>query len=202
MYRARRRLARTARRTATGVWCARCVAAAQWRRRRWRTPGELDEKGRGGPALSPCGSRGEKSSTSCRGAGGTERAGRGAAGPYPPGARPPVRDVWRAGDCGAPLLSIVLRGPSGRRPRAAPWPAIAAILVIARSCEPASDCTLPGSVSPQSAGRSWACRPSASTMTGCTARRPRPPHKQALETDLKERLGACSISTMSCCCMM
>ena len=86
----------------------------------------------------------------------------------------------------------------------APWPAIAAILVIARLCEPASELHIAEDRYRRAAlddllGR----RPNASTMTGCTARstvccrtsKPwRPTSRSAWER--------CSISTMSCCCMM
>ncbi len=83
----------------------------------------------------------------------------------------------------------------------APLPAIAAILVIARLCEPASELHI---------AEDWYRRTALDDLLGVPAERVNYdrlyraldrllPHKQALETHLKERLGRCSISTMSCC---
>ena len=98
-----------------------------------------------------------------------------------------------AGGCGAPLLSIVSARTvwSNGRERA-PWPAIAAILVIARLCEPASELHI---------AEDWYRRTALDDLLGAPAERINddrlyraldrlPPHKQALETHLKERLGA------------
>ena len=74
----------------------------------------------------------------------------------------------------------------------APWPAIAAILVIARLCEPASELHI---------AEDWYRRTALDDLLGVPAERVNDdrlyraldrllPHKQALETHLKERLGA------------
>ena len=74
----------------------------------------------------------------------------------------------------------------------APWPAIAAILVIARLCEPASELHI---------AEDWYRRTALDDLLGVPAERINDdrlyraldrllPHKQALETHLKERLGA------------
>ena len=74
----------------------------------------------------------------------------------------------------------------------APWPAIAAILVIARLCEPASELHI---------AEDWYRRTALDDLLGAPAERINDdrlyraldrllPHKQALETHLKERLGA------------
>ncbi len=74
----------------------------------------------------------------------------------------------------------------------APWPAIAAILVIARLCEPASELHI---------AEDWYRRTALDDLLGVPAARVNDdrlyraldrllPHKQALETHLKERLGA------------
>ena len=74
----------------------------------------------------------------------------------------------------------------------APWPAIAAILVIARLCEPASELHI---------AEDWYRRMALDDLLGVPAERVNDdrlyraldrllPHKQALETHLKERLGA------------
>ena len=74
----------------------------------------------------------------------------------------------------------------------APWPAIAAILVIARLCEPASELHI---------AEDWYRRTALADFLGAPAERINDdrlyraldrllPHKQALETHLKERLGA------------
>ena len=74
----------------------------------------------------------------------------------------------------------------------APWPAIAAILVIARLCEPASELHI---------AEDWYRRTALDDLLGVPAERVTDdrlyraldrllPHKQALETHLKERLGA------------
>ena len=74
----------------------------------------------------------------------------------------------------------------------APWPAIAAILVIARLCEPASELHI---------AEDWYRRTALDDLLGAPAERVNDdrlyraldrllPHKQALETHLKERLGA------------
>src|SRR5208283_284157 len=73
----------------------------------------------------------------------------------------------------------------------APWPAIAAILVIARMCEPASELRI---------AEDWYRRTALDDLLGVPAERVNDdrlyraldrllPHKQALETRLKERLG-------------
>ena len=74
----------------------------------------------------------------------------------------------------------------------APWPAVAAILVIARLCEPASELHI---------AEDWYRRTALDDLLGAAAERINDdrlyraldrllPHKQALETHLKERLGA------------
>jgi transposase len=74
----------------------------------------------------------------------------------------------------------------------APWPAIAAILVIARLCEPASELHI---------AEDWYRRTALDDLLGVPAERVNDdrlyraldrllPHQQALETHLKERLGA------------
>ena len=74
----------------------------------------------------------------------------------------------------------------------APWPAIAAILVIARLCEPASELHV---------AEDWYRRTALDDLLGVPAERVNDdrlyraldrllPHQQALETHLKERLGA------------
>jgi hypothetical protein len=74
----------------------------------------------------------------------------------------------------------------------APWPAIAAILVIARLCEPASELHI---------AEDWYRRTALDDLLGVPPERVNDdrlyraldrllPHKQALETHLKERLGA------------
>ena len=74
----------------------------------------------------------------------------------------------------------------------APWPAIAAILVIARLCEPASELHI---------AEDWYRRTALDDLLGVPAERVNDdrlyraldrllPHKQALEAHLKERLGA------------
>jgi transposase len=74
----------------------------------------------------------------------------------------------------------------------APWPAIAAILVIARLCEPSSELHI---------AEDWYRRTALDDLLGVPAERVNDdrlyraldhllPHKQALETHLKERLGA------------
>ena len=74
----------------------------------------------------------------------------------------------------------------------APWPAIVAILVIARLCEPASELHI---------AEDWYRRTALDDLLGVPAERVNDdrlyraldrllPHKQALETHLKERLGA------------
>ncbi len=74
----------------------------------------------------------------------------------------------------------------------APWPAIAAILVIARLCEPASELHI---------AEDWYRRTALDDLLGVPAERVNDdrlyraldrllPHKHALETHLKERLGA------------
>src|SRR5271157_3425890 len=74
----------------------------------------------------------------------------------------------------------------------APWPAIAAILVIARLCEPASELHI---------AEDWYRRTALDDLLGVPAERINDdrlyraldrllPHKQALEAHLKERLGA------------
>ena len=82
-----------------------------------------------------------------------------------------------------------------------PWPAIAAILVIARLCEPSSELHIAEDWYRRTAlDDLLGGRPSGSTMTGCTARsticcrtsKPwRPTSRSAWER--------CSISTMICC---
>jgi len=73
-----------------------------------------------------------------------------------------------------------------------PWPAIAAILVIARLCEPASELHI---------AEDWYRRTALDDLLGVPAERVNDdrlyraldhllPHKEALETHLKERLGA------------
>src|SRR5271167_4092639 len=73
-----------------------------------------------------------------------------------------------------------------------PWPAIAAILVIARLCEPSSELHI---------AEDWYRRTALDDLLGVPAERVNDdrlyraldrllPHKQALETHLKERLGA------------
>ena len=73
----------------------------------------------------------------------------------------------------------------------APWPAVAAILVIARLCEPASELHI---------AEDWYRRTALDDLLGVPAERVNDdrlyraldrllPHKQALETHLKERLG-------------
>ena len=98
-----------------------------------------------------------------------------------------------AGGCGAPLLSIVsARTVWSKAASRAPWPAIAAILVIARLCEPASELHI---------AEDRYRRTALDDLLGAPAERVDddrlyraldrlPPHKQALETHLKERLGA------------
>ena len=74
----------------------------------------------------------------------------------------------------------------------APWPAIAAFLVIARLCEPSSELHI---------AEDWYRRTALDDLLGVPAERVNDdrlyraldhllPHKQALETHLKERLGA------------
>ena len=74
----------------------------------------------------------------------------------------------------------------------APWPAIAAIRVIARLCEPASELRIAGD---------WYRRTALDDLLGVPTERVNDdrlyraldrllPHKQALESHLKERLGA------------
>ena len=159
--------------------------------------GELDGQGRaraGALALRITG-RG-KSSTSClrrRGDNGASRLRCGW-----------TRFVWSApavlatcgwaGGCGAPLLSIVsARTAPGRRPRAG---AVAGDRGDPRDCalyaSRRASCTLPRiGIAARGLTIFLACRPSASTMTGSTARssaccRTSKPFK----THLKERLGA------------
>jgi len=104
-------------------------------------------------------------------------------------------------DSGAPLLSIVSARTVWSK---AARPAIAAILVIVRLCEPASEFHI---------AKYWYRRTALDDLLEVPAERINDdrlyraldrllPHKQALETHLKGAWERCSISTMSCCCMM
>ncbi len=71
---ATRRFARTARRTATGVWRALCVAAAEWRRRRWRSLASSTSSDGRGPALGLADHGARRAARAVLGFAGTERA--------------------------------------------------------------------------------------------------------------------------------
>ena len=79
---------------------------------------------------------------------------------------------------------------------------MAAILVIARLCEPSSELHI---------AEDWYRRTALDDLLGVPAEQVNDdrlyraldrllPHKEALEIHLKERLGACSSSSTSCCC--
>ena len=158
--------------------------------------GELDGQGRGrsGALALRITGRGKSSMSCLRRRRDNERAGCGAAGPDSSGARPPFRRrVAGLAAMARPCFRSFLRGPPGRRPRAV---AVAGDRGDPRDCalyaSRRASCTLPRiGIAARGLTIFWACRPSASTMTGLTARssaccRTSKPFK----THLKERLGA------------
>ena len=140
---ATRRFARTARRTSTGGWCARCGATARSCRRRWRnlaswTP-RVAPRRRRWRGRSPAAASSESCSRSRR----PER-------PTVPVRLDRIRvergrsfgDVWLGWRLWQALRLDVLCEellPRGREQ--VPWSVMAAVLVIARLCEPRASCT-------------------------------------------------------------
>ena len=154
-----------------------------------------DRRGRARAGALALRSPGGKSSTSClrRRPEGADTGCSAAADHVRPGARPPFwRRVAGLAAVARPCSRSFLRGPSGRRPRAG---AVAGgrgdpgDCALVRAGERAAHCR--GLVSPHGAGRSFQrvgqARQSDDRLYRALDRLL--PHKQALETHLKERLG-------------